>query len=191
MASVVFYFQVHQPYRLRHYSVFDSDRHYFDDLKNAEWLRKVARRCYVPANKALLETIRAHQGRFRVAFSVTGVALEQFRLFAPDVVAGFQELAKTGCVDFLDETYYHSMAFLYPARNSASRSKSIAALMKELFGQRPRVFRNTEFIYNNDLAHFVSHMGYDAILTEGADHILGRAARISSIVRRTPTSRYC
>ena len=184
MASVVFYFQVHQPYRLRHYSVFDSDRHYFDDLRNAEWLRKVAQRCYVPANKVLLETIRAHQGRFRVAFSVTGVALEQFRLFAPDVVAGFQELAKTGCVDFLDETYYHSMAFLYSREEFREQVEKHRAVMKELFGQEPRVFRNTELIYNNDLAHFVSHMGYDAILTEGADHILG--ARSPNFVYRPP-----
>src|SRR5947208_7787807 len=103
MASVVFYFQVHQPFRLRRYSVFDTDRHYFDEYKNAEVLRKVAQKSYLPANKVLLETIRANKGRFRCAFSVTGVALEQFRLFAPQVVEGFQELAATGRVDFLDE----------------------------------------------------------------------------------------
>src|SRR5882724_8988468 len=105
MASVVFYFQIHQPYRLRRYSVFDTDQHYFDEYKNAEILRKVAQRCYVPANQALLETIRAHDGRFRFAMSATGVVLEQFQLYAPEVIEGFQELVKTGCVDFLDETY--------------------------------------------------------------------------------------
>jgi alpha-amylase len=173
MASVVFYFQVHQPFRLRRYSVFDTDRHYFDDYKNAEVLRKVAQKCYLPANKVLLETIRANEGRFRFTFSVTGVALEQFRLYAPEVVEGFQELAATGCVDFLDETYYHSLAFLYSREEFRAQVEKHRALMNELFGQSPRVFRNTELIYNNDLAHFVAHMGYDAIITEGADHILG------------------
>src|SRR5665213_3521946 len=173
MASVVFYFQVHQPFRLRRYSVFDTDQHYFDDYKNLEVLRKVAQKCYLPANTALLETIRANEGRFRVALSVTGVALEQFRVCAPDVVEGFQKLAATGCVDFIDETYYHSLAFLYSREEFRAQVEKHRALMQELFGQQPRVFRNTELIYNNDLAHFIAHMGYDAIITEGADHILG------------------
>src|SRR5271170_7691539 len=107
MASVCFYFQVHQPNRLRRYSVFDTDRHYFDDHMNAEMCRKVANKCYLPANKTLLETIKAHEGRFRIAYSITGVALDQFQQFAPEVVESFAELNKTGCVEFLDETYYH------------------------------------------------------------------------------------
>jgi len=184
MASVVFYFQVHQPFRLRRYSVFDTDQHYFDDYKNLEVLRKVAQKCYLPANTALLETIRANEGRFRVALSVTGVALEQFRVCAPDVVEGFQKLAATGCVEFLDETYYHSLAFLYSREEFRAQVEKHRALMAELFGQKPRVFRNTELIYNNDLAHFVAHMGYDAILTEGADAILG--ARSPNFVYRPP-----
>jgi alpha-amylase len=113
MASVCFYFQVHQPFRLRRYSVFDTDRHYFDDLKNAEIMRKVAEKCYLPANQMMLETIRMHEGRFRIAFSITGVALEQFEMYAPEVIKSFQDLNSTGCVEFLDETYYHSLAFLY------------------------------------------------------------------------------
>ena len=125
MPSVVIYFQIHQPFRLRRYSVFDTDRHYFDDYKNAEVMRKIAQKCYLPANKVLLETIREHEGKFRVAFSATGVALEQFRLYAPEVIAGLQELAATGCVDFLDETYYHSLAFLYSREEFRCRSKSI------------------------------------------------------------------
>src|SRR5207237_10630968 len=103
MASVCIYFQVHQPFRLRRYSVFDTDRHYFDDHKNAEILRKVAAKCYLPANKMLLETIRQREGRFRVAFSITGVALEQFEKSAPQVLETFQQLAQTGCVEFIDE----------------------------------------------------------------------------------------
>src|SRR5947209_18168456 len=173
MASVVFYFQIHQPFRLRRYSVFDSDRHYFDDYKNADIVRKVALKCYLPANKMLLETIQAHGGKFRIAYSITGLALEQFRAYAPDVMDSFAELNKTGCVEFLDETYFHALSFLYSREEFRSQVDAHRKLIKELFGQEPRVFRNTQLIYNNDLAHFISHMGYDAILTEGADHILG------------------
>jgi alpha-amylase len=173
MASVCFYFQVHQPYRLRRYSVFDTDRHYFDDHKNGEICRKVAHKCYLPANRMLLETIRAHEGRFRIAYSVTGVALEQFQAYAPEVLDTFHQLNQTGCVEFLEETYYHSLSFLYSREEFRAQIELHRKIIKEWFGQEPRVFRNTELIYNNDLAHFISHMGYDAIITEGADHILG------------------
>jgi alpha-amylase len=173
MASVCFYFQVHQPFRLRRYSVFDTDRHYFDDAKNAEICRKVAQKCYLPANRMLLEAIRVHEGRFKVAFSITGVALDQFQQYAPEVIETFQQLNATRCVEFLDETYYHSLSFLYSREEFRSQVELHRDLIKKLFGQEPRVFRNTELIYNNDLAHFVSHMGYDAVLAEGADQVLG------------------
>jgi alpha-amylase len=184
MASVCFYFQIHQPFRLRRYSVFDTDRHYFDDTKNAEIIRKVAQSCYLPANQTLLETIKQHEGRFRIAYSITGVALEQLKRGAPDVLESFQELNRTGCVEFLSETFHHSLAFLYSREEFRSQVEEHRTLVKELFGQEPRVFRNTELIYNNDLAHFVAHMGYDAILTEGADHVLG--ARSPNFVYRPP-----
>ena len=173
MASVVFYFQVHQPFRLRRYSVFDTDRHYFDDQKNGEVLRKVAARCYLPGSRVLLDTIRAHNGKFRVAFSITGCALEQFRRHAPEVIDAFRQLNDTGCVEFLNETYYHSLSFLYSREEFREQVEMHRELVKQTFGKEPRVFRNTELIYNNDLAHFVSHMGYDAVLAEGADQILG------------------
>ncbi len=173
MASVCFYFQVHQPFRLRRYSVFDTDRHYFDDHKNAEIARKVAVKCYLPANRMLLETIRTHEGRFRIAYSITGVALDQLQSAAPEVMDTFHQLNDTDCVEFLDETYHHSLSFLYSREEFRGQVELHRKKIKELFGQEPRVFRNTELIYNNDLAHFVSHMGYDAIITEGADHILG------------------
>jgi alpha-amylase len=184
MASVCFYFQLHQPYRLRRYSVFDTDRHYFDDYKNAEICRKVAHKCYLPANKVMLETIKEHQGRFRVSYSITGLALEQFEQYVPEVIETFQELAATGCVEFLEETYYHSLAFLYSREEFRAQVELHRQKIKSLFGQEPRVFRNTELIYNNDLAHFVSHMGYDAIVTEGADTILGY--RSPNFVYRPP-----
>jgi alpha-amylase len=173
MASVCFYFQVHQPYRLRRYSVFDTDRHYFDKHLNGEILRKVAARCYLPANRMLLEIIRRHEGRFRIAYSISGMALEQFEQHAPEVIETFQELARSGAVEFLAETYNHSLAFLYSREEFRAQVDLHRAKMKSLFGQEPRVFRNTELIYNNDLANFVSHMGYDGILSEGPDTVLG------------------
>ena len=184
MASVCLYFQVHQPFRLRRYSVFDTDRNYFDDLKNAEILRKVASRCYVPAARMLLDMIRVHEGRFRLGFSISGLAIEQFRKYAPEAIDGFRALADTGCVEFLSETQYHSLAFLYSREEFRTQVDQHRTMIKELFGQEPRVFRNTELIYNNDLAHFVSHMGYDAILAEGADHILG--SRTPNYLYRPP-----
>jgi alpha-amylase len=184
MPAVCFYFQVHQPYRLRRYSVFDTDRDYFDEYKNKEIIRKVAQKCYLPANKMLLEAIRRHGGRFKVTFSITGVALEQFEEAAPEVLDSFRELNETGNVEFLNETYYHSLAFLYSREEFRAQVELHRNKIKQLFGQEPRVFRNTELIYNNDLAHFVSHMGYDAVLTEGADHILGY--RSPNFVYRPP-----
>jgi len=184
MASVIFYFQVHQPYRLRRYSVFDSDEKYFDDVKNAEIVKKVGQRCYLPANQVMLETIKRHEGRFRFALSITGTALEQFEKFAPEVLESFQELAATRCVEFLDETYYHSLSFLHSREEFRAQVELHRDAIQRLFGQEPRVFRNTELIYDNDLAHFVSHMGYDGVMAEGADHIL--AAKSPNFLYRPP-----
>ena len=146
MASVCFYFQVHQPFRLRRYSVFDTDRHYFDDYKNGEICRKVAHKCYLPANRMMLETIRRHEGRFRVAYSITGAALEQFEQYAPEVIETFAQLNATGCVEFLSETYYHSLSFLYSREEFRAQVELHRHKIKELFGQEPRVFRKTELI---------------------------------------------
>jgi len=184
MPSVCFYFQIHQPFRLRRYSVFDTDRHYFDDHKNGEIIRKVAQKCYLPANQMMLDLIRQHDGRFRISYSISGAALEQIQQYAPEVLDSFHQLNQTGCVEFLAETYYHSLAFLYTREEFRTQVEMHRALIRKLFGQEPRVFRNTELIYNNDLAHFVSHMGYDGIVTEGADHILGH--RSPNFVYRPP-----
>ena len=173
MASVCFYFQVHQPYRLRRYSVFDCERDYFDNVKNAEICRKVGGKCYLPANRLLLDLIRRHDGRFRFAFSVTGVVLDQLEESMPEVLDSFHALNETGCVEFLAETYYHSLAFMYSRDEFAEQIDLHRERIRGLFGQTPTVFRNTELIYNNDLAHFVSQLGFKAILCEGADRILG------------------
>ena len=173
MASVCFYFQVHQPFRLRRYSVFDSEPNYFDDYKNAEICRKVAARCYLPANRLMLELIQRYGKSFSVSYSVTGVALEQMQRWSPEVIDSFRALVDTGQVELLAETYYHSLAFLYSREEFRDQIVAHSAKISETFGVRPKVFRNTELIYNNDLAHFVQGMGYIGILAEGADHILG------------------
>ncbi|MGB2937097.1 MAG: glycoside hydrolase family 57 protein [Phycisphaerae bacterium] len=173
MASVCFYFQVHQPFRLRRYSVFDSDVNYFDDYKNAQVCRKVAGKCYLPANRVLLDLIRKYDGDFSVSFSITGTALEQFERWSPETIESFQALVDTGQVELLAETYYHSLAFLYSREEFREQVAAHSAKMNETFGVRPTVFRNTELIYNNDLGHFIQGMGYQGVLAEGADHILG------------------
>jgi len=173
MASVCFYFQVHQPSRLRRYSIFDTESNYFDDYKNAQICRKVAHKCYLPANRLMLKLIDRHEGRFKISYSITGTVLEQLEAYAPEVLSTFQALAQTGCVEFLCESYYHSLAFLYSKAEFAQQVRMHQQRTEELFGQKPEVFRNTELIYNNDLAHFVKEMGFKAVLCEGADHVLG------------------
>lgn len=175
MPAICLYFQVHQPYRLRRYTVFDLGQNsiYEDDDRNCDTLLHAARTCYLPMNDVLLRTIQKHGQRFRVAFSISGTALDQFEQYAPEVMESFQALAKTGCVEFLAETYSHSLAFLYSPEEFARQVELHRTRMQELFGQTPRVFRHTELIYNNDLARAVEDMGFTAILAEGADHVLG------------------
>jgi len=174
MASVCFYFQVHQPFRLRNYTIFDTDSNYFDDVKNAQICRKVANKCYLPANRLMLDLIKKYNGKFRISYSITGVLLEQIETYAPEVLTTFKALAATGCVEFLAETYYHSLSSLYSQNEFIDQIKKHQATIQRLFGQTPRVFRNTELIYNNRLAEIVENTGgFDAILAEGADHILG------------------
>ncbi|MBN2455513.1 MAG: glycoside hydrolase family 57 protein [Sedimentisphaerales bacterium] len=186
MSSVCFYFQVHQPMRLRHYTVFDERDQYFDDKKNAAICRKVANKCYLPANRLILDLIRKFEGRFKVAYSLTGVLIEQLLEFSPEVISTFDALAQSGCVEFLAETYYHSLCSLYSPEEFAAQVNKHAETMENFFGQRPRVFRNTELIYSNDLARLVESLGqFDAIITEGADRILG--SRSPDFVYR-PTS---
>ena len=154
--------------------MFDRDDAYFDDHKNGAICRKVANKCYLPANRLLLDVIRRLQGRFRIAYSITGILLEQLQRYAPEVMSTFDALAETGCVEFLAETYYHSLSFLYSRDEFTEQINKHVAAIDYFFGQKPRVFRNTELIYNNELAAQIESMGcFDAVITEGADHILG------------------
>jgi len=187
MASVCFYFQAHQPYRLRPFTVFDTGNDYFDDFKNAEIIRKVAKKCYLPSNLLMLELIKKYQGRFRISYSITGTLLEQLQMYAPEVLSSFQHLAATGCVEFLAETYYHSLSFLFSPEEFIKQIRMHMQTIESLFNQKPRVFRNTELIYNNELSKIVEKTGeFDAILAEGADHVLG--FRNPNYVYRPPNS---
>ena len=175
MPSICFYFQVHQPYRLRHYSFFDIGQdHFYEDVEaNRTILDKVARKCYLPMNALLLKMIKRWEGRFKVSFSISGVAMDQFAEYQPEIIDSFRALADTGCAELISETYAHSLAALFDPEEFAAQVKMHDALIDKHFGVTARVFRNTELIYRNDIAQMVENMGYDAILTEGADHILG------------------
>lgn len=175
MSAICFYFQVHQPYRLRHYTFFDIGQSpfYEDEDANCGILLKVARKCYLPMNALLLKLIKRHEGRFKISFSISGTALDQFEAYAPEVIQSYRELMATGCVEMLSETYTHSLSFLYSPEEFRAQVRQHDDRIEELFGVRPVVFRNTELIYNNALARTVEDMGYKAILAEGADHVLG------------------
>ena len=174
MVSVCFYFQVHQPYRLKQYSVFDigNNSDYFFHKKNKEVLHKVAKKCYLPTNRLMLKLLRDNP-EFKISYSFSGIVLEQFEEYSPDVLKSFQDLVDTGQVEVLDETYYHSLSFLYSKEEFKNQVKMHSDKVKTLFGYTPKVFRNTELIYNNELAKYVEDMGYKGILAEGADHVLG------------------
>lgn len=175
MKTICLYFQVHQPFRYRRYRFFDigNDHYYYDDYANETILRKVADNCYLPANQILLEAINRNKGQFKVAFSLSGIALEQFRIYAPEVIESFKALAQTGCVEFLSETYSHSLVSLMNNDGFAEQVKRHDDLIESLFGMRPKVFRNTEMIYSDYIGETVYNMGFKAMLTEGARHILG------------------
>ena len=184
MPAVNLYFQVHQPHRLRRYSVFESGPSYFDAAANEQILRKVAAKCYLPATRVLLDQVRRHSGDFRLAFSLTGCVIDQLRRFAPDVLDNFRKLAQTGCVEFLAETYDHSLASLYSHDEFRSQVDRHAQLIDELFGQRPVVFRNTELIYSNALADLIDvNERYRGVLTEGADQVLAGPVSQRSLCR--------
>lgn len=174
MQGVCFYFQVHQPYRLKPYSYFDigNEHTYLDDDANGTIMRKVARKCYLPTNKKMLELIERHQGAFKIAYSISGITIEQMRQFEPEVLETFVALADTGCVEFLGETYYHSLSVLADEEEFRLQVKAHSDLMEQCFGQRPTIFRNTELIYNNRIGEVVADMGFKAMLAEGADDIL-------------------
>lgn len=175
MKSICLLFQVHQPFRHRRYRFFDigNDHYYYDDYSNDAIMRRVADQSYLPGNELLLELINKLQGKFKIAFSITGTALEQFELYAPEVIDSFRDLAKTGCVEFVSETYSHSLSSLKDVDTFKQQIKLHDDRIFGLFGKKPRVFRNTEMIYSNDIGELILKMGFNAVLTEGAKQVLG------------------
>ena len=173
--SICLYFQVHQPTRLRLYRFFDigKDSHYYDDFANRTILRRVAQKCYLPMNKLMLDLIKENKGKFKIAYSISGSALDQFQRFAPEVIDSFRALAATGSVEFLAETYNHSLASLGSGSEFEHQVQKHAAKIEELFGVKPTAFRNTELIYSNAIGEAVYSLGYKTMLTEGARHIMG------------------
>lgn len=176
--SIVLYMHVHQPFRVRNYSVFDigQNHDYFDArydhrTNNERIIHKVASKSYLPANQRLLKLLREHP-EFRLSLSLSGVALEQFQLWAPEVLASFQELAATGRVEIVGETYHHSLAFFYNRSEFETQVEAHRKLVEVLFDQTPTAFRNTELAYNNDLAYWADQSGYKVILAEGWDPVL-------------------
>ncbi|PJE64149.1 MAG: alpha-amylase [Candidatus Ryanbacteria bacterium CG10_big_fil_rev_8_21_14_0_10_43_42] len=179
MSSVCFYFQVHQPLRIKPYRIFDigHDHDYFNDnsdtnLNNKKILHKVAEKCYIPANEMLLSLLKRHP-EFKVSFSISGIALEQFEQYAPHVLESFQKLVETGRVEILSETYYHSLASLSSPKEFARQIHQHRQKVYDVFNLWPDVFRNTELVYKNSIAEEVGKLGFKGMLMEGADHILG------------------
>ncbi len=175
MRTICFYFQVHQPFRLRRYRFFDigNDHNYFDDFANRSIMRKVADKCYLPTNQLMYDLIQEYGSRFRVSYSISGTALDQFEMYAPDVLESFQRLVSTGCVEILGETYSHSLSSLRNKEEFTSQVELHSHKIERLFGVKPTSFRNTELIYSDGIGEMAAEMGFKAILTEGAKHILG------------------
>ncbi|KAA6302084.1 MAG: alpha-amylase [Candidatus Ordinivivax streblomastigis] len=175
MKTICFYFQIHQPFRLKRYRFFDigADHYYYDDFANEEIIHGIAERTYFPANRMLLDLIKEYNGKFKLAFSISGTLLEQLEIYVPEAIEQFKELTKTGCVEFLAETYSHSLASLTNPEEFEKQVKKHSEKIELLFGQTPKVFRNTELIYDDDIALQVAAMGFKAMLTEGAKHVLG------------------
>lgn len=175
MKSVCFYFQIHQPYRLRTYRFFDIGRRhdYFDEYQNRYILNKVAEKSYLPANNLMLDLINKFGDKFRIAYSISGIALEQFEQYNPEVLESFRKLAQTGQVEFLSETYAHSLSALKSKEEFVKQVEAHRKKIKELFNYTPVTFRNTELVYSDEIGAMVADMGYKTMLTEGAKHVLG------------------
>ena len=177
--AVLLYLHVHQPFRIRHYTIFDTatQHNYFDapfdsEQSNERIVKRVAQKSYIPTNKALLEMLHKHP-EFRLSLSITGTVIEQLEKWAPEALDSFKELTKTGRVEIVGETYYHSLAFFYSRAEFEMQVDMHKKKVQEIFDQTPKVFRNTELAYNNDLAYWADKAGYKAILAEGWDPILG------------------
>ena len=175
MKSICLYFQIHQPTRLKRYRFFDigRDHYYFDDFANDDVITRIARNSYLPTIEAMKEMIETSGGKFKAAISLSGVVLEQLEIYVPELIDALKDLAKTGCVEFLSETYAHSLASLSDVDEFRAQVKEHDDKIYALFGQKPKVFRNTELIFSDEIATMIASMGFKGVITEGAKHILG------------------
>lgn len=178
MKAIVLYLHVHQPYRIRHYTVFDTavshnyfDAAYNDQESNERILHKVAQKSYLPTNARLLELLNDNP-QFKISLSITGTVIEQLERWSPQALQSFKDLCATGRVEIVAETYHHSLAFFYSRAEFEMQVEMHKRKVQEVFGQTPQVFRNTELCYNNDVAYWADRAGYKGILAEGWDPIL-------------------
>lgn len=177
--AIVLYLHVHQPFRIRHYTIFDTgvNHSYFggaydSGTSDERIIHKVAEKSYLPTNACLLRLLHENP-EFKLSLSITGTVIDQLEQWSPETLESFRKLTETGRVEILAETYYHSLAFFYSRAEFEAQVRLHADKIKAVFGQTPKVFRNTEFSYNNDLAYWADKAGYKAILAEGWDPVLG------------------
>ncbi len=174
MKTICFYFTIHQPYRLKRYRFFNigNDHYYYDDFSNEDIMQQIASRSYIPANRMMLDLVNTYKGKFKFAISVSGVALDQMEVYAPEVIDGLQELSRTGNVEFLAEPYAHSLSSVMDPAEFKNQITMNAQKIKLLFGQEPKAVKNTELIYSDEIAEMVYEMGYNKMISEGAKRIL-------------------
>lgn len=175
MKTICLYFEIHQIVHLKRYRFFDigTDHYYYDDYENERTITDIAERSYMPALNTIGDMIKENGQYFRVAFSLSGVGMEQLELYAPQVIEKLQELAQTGCVEFLAEPYSHGLAALKDPAVFATNVKRQMEKMQETFGQKPAVLRNSSLIYSDDIGSQAAALGFKGMLTEGARHVLG------------------
>ncbi len=176
MTSICLYFQIHQPFRIIPMSFFDIGQvsTYENEQQNLAILNRIANQCYLPTNSLLLTLINETDKAFKISFSISGTALDQFEKYRPDVIASFQALAETGCVEFMAETYYHTLSANYAKNQFLEEVEKHSAKIDKLFNQKPKVFRNTELIYDNEIAKTIENLGFSGIVCEGLDKVLGK-----------------
>ena len=175
MKTVCLYFEIHQNIHLKRYRFFDigTDHYYYDDYENARSITETAERSYVPALQTLIEMAKANPGEFKCAISLSGCAIEQLENHAPQCIELLQELNETGCVEFLAEPYSHGFSSLINEDTFRDEVQRLCKKVKLLFGQEPKIFRNSCLIYSDDIGELVASMGFNGMLAEGAKHVLG------------------
>jgi len=175
MKNICFYFQLHQPLRLKRYRFFDigQDHYYSDDFQVEDRIRSAVEQAYLPANRTIAEMIRSSNGKFKCAFSISGVVLEQLEQFAPEVIDSFKELAATNCVEFLAQPYAHSLASVFDVSEFKMQVEMHAAKIESLFGKKPTALANSELIYSDEIGEMIYKMGYKTVLIDEAKHVMG------------------